>query len=190
LLIRLPEQLIEHQKVCCPRCGGELFTVRKDPLDKTIAYTLSALVLLVISISFPFMAISSNGAGNSIALLQAPLVLAEDGYSMLAFIVLAGVILLPGIYLILLLTMLIPLYLGSAEAASLFCAKAISSLIPWAMADVFVLGVLVALIKLMHMVDIVLGPAFWAYLAFAFLFLIVTNICSKRQLWFWVAHGK
>lgn len=136
------------------------------------------------------MSISSNGVGNSIALLQAPLILAEDGYGMLSFIVLAGVILLPGVYLLLIVAMLVPLYLGKAEAGSLFCAKAISSLIPWAMADVFVLGVLVALIKLMHMADIVVGPAFWAYLAFALLFLNVTNICNKRQLWFWVAHGR
>ncbi len=190
LLIRLPEHLAEHQKVCCPRCGNEQFTVRRDPLDKTIALALSALVLLFISVSFPFMSISSSGVGNSISLMQAPIVLMEDGYSMLALIVLAGVIVLPCVYLLCLLAMLVPLYIGKVDAGSLFCAKAISSLIPWAMADVFVLGVLVALIKLIHMADIVVGPAFWSYIAFTVLFIMVTNIVSKRQLWFWVSHGK
>lgn len=147
-------------------------------------------MLLAISISFPFLTISNSGVNNTISLLQAPLFLIEDGYSMIGLIVLACVILLPGIYLLSLLAMLIPLYVGGRNLASVFYAKVVSAMIPWIMVDVFVLGVLIALIKLMHMVDIVLDVAFWSYIAFTLVFLTVTNIVSKRQLWYWVAYGK
>lgn len=190
LLIRLPDELLLYQRVCCPRCRSEQFVVRKDPLDKTIAITLSALVLLGISISFPFLSMETRGIENTISLLQSPLSLYQEGYSMIALIVLACVIVLPAIYLLCLLAMLVPVYLFSRQQASVFYAKIVCALLPWIMVDVFVIGVLVALIKLIDQADIVLDIAFWSYIGFTVLFIMITNIVSKRQLWYWVAYGK
>lgn len=190
LMIRLPDDLQLYQKVCCPRCLSEQFVVRKDPLDKTIAVTLTALALLGISISFPFLTMETAGAENTISLLQSPIALYHEGYSMIALIVLACVIVLPAIYLCSLLAMLIPVYVLGKNQASVFYAKLVSALLPWIMVDVFVIGVLVALLKLMDTADIVLDIAFWSYIAFTVMFITVTNIVSKRQLWYWVANGK
>lgn len=190
LLIGLPDNLQTNQKVCCPRCLSEQFVLRKDPLDKTIATTLSALILLAISISFPFLSIESRGVENTISLLQSPIQLYYQGYSMIALIVLACVIVLPAIYLLCLLALLLPIFLFNNHCAALFYASMISALLPWIMVDVFVIGVLIALIKLMDDVDIVLDLAFWSYIGFTIMFIIVTTIVSKRQLWQWVQHGK
>ncbi|MFC4701935.1 paraquat-inducible protein A [Glaciecola siphonariae] len=190
LLIEIPEKLENFQHLACPRCGETQFSVQKSPIDKTLALSLSALMFLIISVSFPFMTISSKGVVNTISLLQAPNVLLEDGYSFMAFIVIACVIVLPGMYLICLVAMLAPLLKEQSSKASMLCAKIISTLVPWMMADVFVLGVLVALIKLMHMVDILLGVAFWSYIGFTVLLLNLSSIVTKRQLWYWVTNGR
>ncbi|WP_371196320.1 paraquat-inducible protein A [Glaciecola sp. SC05] len=190
LLIRLPDELEVYQKVCCPRCFSEQFVIRKNPLDKTIAIALCALVLLGLSISFPFLSIETAGSINTISLLQSPLALYDEGYSMIALLVLACVILLPAIYLLSLLAMLFPVYVFGKNQASVFYAKIVTALLPWIMADVFVIGVLVALIKLMDTAEIVLDIAFWSYIAFTVMFIIITNIVSKRQLWYWVENGK
>lgn len=190
LLIYIPDELALYQKVCCPRCSSVQFVVRKDPVDKTIAIALCALILLGISVSFPFLTIESNGIENTISLLQSPLALYDEGYGMIAMIVLACVIVLPALYLFGLLAMLFPLFLFDKNYASVFYAKIVNALLPWIMADVFVIGVLVALIKLVDTAEIVLDIAFWAYIAFTITFIAITNIVSKRQLWYWVVNGK
>nr|WP_136250232.1 paraquat-inducible protein A [Ningiella ruwaisensis] len=189
LLIHLPERLDVYTQVCCPRCSAKQFTVRKSPIDKTLAYALTALVLLSIAVSFPFLRIEASGIENSISLVQSPLTLFNEGYGMIATIVMLCVIALPAAYLLCLLLLLIPLFRGKSARASLVYAKLIDGMLPWIMVDVFVIGVLVALIKLIETADIILGTAFWAYIAFAAVFIGINTIVSKRQLWFWVVNA-
>jgi paraquat-inducible protein A len=59
-------------------------------------------------------------------------------------------------------------------------------LLPWAMSEVFLMGVLVALIKIAAMAKIVLGMAFWAYIFFAVMFLRLVSIADTHRLWGWV----
>jgi paraquat-inducible protein A len=54
---------------------------------------------------------------------------------------------------------------------------------PWAMMEVFLLGVLVAMVKLSSMAEIVVGPALYA---FGFLVLVLAGITASldpRTVW-------
>jgi paraquat-inducible protein A len=109
---------------------------------------------------------------------------------MISFVVLAGVIALPAVFLICIMLMLAPLAVGMRERAAIFYAKVLDALLPWIMADVFVIAILVAIFKLMDMAEIILDISFWAYLGFSLSLILLTNIVSKRQLWLWVKQGR
>jgi paraquat-inducible protein A len=145
---------------------------------------------MVLAVSFPFLAIETQGLSHSISLMESPLALYEQGYGMIGFIVLACVIVLPSLFLLNLLAMMLPLLIFGNNRLSILHAKVIDALRPWIMADVFVLAVLVALIKLIESANVILGAAFWAYIAFSIAFVMTTTIVTKRQLWYWVEHGK
>ena len=189
LLFLTPEDIAPKQFVCCPRCHTEQFESRKDPLDKTIAITLSAMMLLIVSVSFPFLSIEANGAENTITLLATPFALFEQGYYFIGIIVLCGVVVMPALYMLCTLALLLPLYLVGHDWLAPVFAKAISAMRPWVMVDVFVVSVLVSLVKIVKDANVILGLAFWSYIVFSILFILVTIIASKRQVWYWVAHG-
>ncbi|WP_395340769.1 paraquat-inducible protein A [Ningiella sp. W23] len=189
-LIALPSQLNINEKLCCPQCGTTQFVGRRYPIDMTVAYALCALICLGLAVSFPFLSMERSGASNTIILLQTPMVLVEDGYYLIATLVFAGVIVLPGIFLTGLLMMLFPMMFSADKTGTVFFAKLLGALQPWIMADVFVIAMLVALFKLIEMAELVLGISFWSYIAFTILLSIISNIVSKRQLWFWVRMNK
>ena len=60
--------------------------------------------------------------------------------------------------------------------------RAIQSVRPWGMIEVFLLGVLVAIVKLSSMATVVAGPALWAFVA---LTVLLTAVLSFNPNAFW-----
>lgn len=190
LLITLPEVLENNQSLTCPRCKSKQFTHYPNALEHVIAFSLSALIFLVIANSFPFLSFASQGQTRTITIFEASYQLYEQGFIMLSALVYCFVILLPCLYLVFVLALLVPLKLNLSPFAPIFLGRAISAVLPWTMAEVFIVGVLIALIKVIEMADIVLGVSFWAYLGFVLFFTAGANITSKHQLWQWIRHAK
>jgi len=60
--------------------------------------------------------------------------------------------------------------------------RAMQSLRPWGMIEVFLLGVLVAIVKLSSMARVLPGPALWAFVA---LTVLLTAVLSFDPRGFW-----
>ena len=54
---------------------------------------------------------------------------------------------------------------------------------PWGMVEVMMLGVLVALVKLAHLAEIVLGVALWSLAALVILLAAAAAAFEPRDLW-------
>jgi paraquat-inducible protein A len=54
---------------------------------------------------------------------------------------------------------------------------------PWLMVDVFLIGVLISLVKLMGMADIKMGLSFWAFVGYTLL--LIKMISSLDRMWLW-----
>ena len=47
---------LEHNsRADCPRCGHYLTRVQHDAMNRVLAYTIAALILLALACSFPFL---------------------------------------------------------------------------------------------------------------------------------------
>jgi paraquat-inducible protein A len=190
LLITLPNKLEDNQSLLCPRCKHVQWTKHKNPIDKTLAISLTALMLLIIANAFPFLSFEAQGQARSITLIQASNELAAQGFYLLAFLVYVFVLLFPAIYLACLLALALPIKLGIPAPMGIMLGRTLSYLLPWIMTEVFIVGVLVALIKIIELADIVFGIAFWAYIVFVICFLTCSNVANKHQIWSWISHGK
>ena len=60
--------------------------------------------------------------------------------------------------------------------------RLLQSLRPWGMVEVFLLGVLVAVIKLSGIATVVAGPALWAFVGLTVLLTVVVSF-DPRALW-------
>ena len=109
-------------------------------------------------------------------------ILVEKDYALLALVQAIAVLILPAFVLLSLLYLLVPLSLGLRPIKAEWIIKTLFKLLPWTMAEIFLIGVLVSLIKIISMADIGLGLSFYAYILFSISMTITLLYVDKYQL--------
>lgn len=179
--VRLP-RLHNKQKALCPRCGFRLTQFHQQAEQRIIALGLAALLFLIFSIPFEFLGFSANGQTQTIDIPASILILVEQDYLTLAIIQLLAIVILPMIILLGLLYLLVPLQFGHQPKHGKTVLKVIYWVLPWSMAEIFLVGVLVSLIKISSMADIEVGMSFYAYIAFTLCMTATVLHMDKHQL--------
>ena len=106
-----------------------------------------------------------------------------EGMWGLAIAVFFTAILAPGLRIALLLYLLLPLRLGYAPPLFTRVFRWDLRLVPWEMMDVFMLGILVAVVKLADMATIVPGTSLWAFVMLIFLLAAAQAFLDPREVW-------
>ena len=171
------------QKANCSRCGDVLTRVRDDNLERVQAFTISGLVCLVISCSFPFLSFKSKGLESVMTLPQTAWKMYEQGMPEIGLVVAAFILIIPAAVMLLVLVLTTCMAMQQYFAWMTPLAHAIFKLRSWAMVDVFFIGVLVSLIKIAHMATVVIGISFWGYAAFSLFFVLTIANMDTLQYW-------
>jgi paraquat-inducible protein A len=162
----------------CPRCGGLLKRGRRNSVERTLAFTLAGLVLFALANVYPFMTFQLEGREQDSNLVSGAIVLWEEGLQELGALVFLTSIGFPALEILGLLYVLLPLHLGRRPARHFGRVfRTILAIGPWGMLEVYMLGVLVAIVKLSEMATITPGVAFWSFCA-----LIVTTTAARGTL--------
>jgi paraquat-inducible protein A len=119
---------------------------RSKSTQRTLAYTLSALILYIPALLFPFMTMEINGIKTSSTIWQGIVTLSHSGSYFVAGIVLLASIVIP----ILKLSILFYLSLTQNKHARIKLAlyRFVENIGRWSMLDIFLLAVMVAIIKI------------------------------------------
>ncbi|MCV6590597.1 MAG: paraquat-inducible protein A [Marinobacterium sp.] len=182
LLIRLP-QLTPGEKALCPRCGHMIeHNITHGPA-LSLSFAISALIFMVLSLQFPFLAFEAQGQTQQMTLLQSATELAALNYLPLALLLVLFILPLPTLVLTLLCLALTKQMLGVATHWQKRYLQWLTMLEPWCMVEVFLIGILVSLIKISAMADIILGISFWAYVFFTLCMTASLACLDKRQFW-------
>lgn len=182
-LIQEVTELQPGFKAHCSRCGHLLTAKTEHALDKAAAFAASALLFLLLSLPFPFMAFQSQGREQEISLLQSAYDLFDLGFPFLALILSLFILLIPALMLSAYLAVLLPLKTGRCYPWMYTITRGLFTLHPWGMAEVFLIGVLVSLVKIAGMADLVIGMSFWAYVLFSICLTATITSMDKLQLW-------
>lgn len=185
-LMALPPLHAGEQAVC-PRCRHPQVRRHRYPAQRSLALSLAALTALALAVAFPFLGFSVSGVGNRIELTQTAAQLIGHAAPLVAIAVLLTILVLPALYLAGVVWLQAGLLRGSPLPASRGIARTLAHLEPWMMADVFLIGTLVSLIKIAGLAQVELGPSFWAFGAFALLLLATSQSVDRDWLWFALA---
>lgn len=188
MLVEVPV-LASGRKAQCPRCGSVLAAQYENAFDRILAFSLSALIFLISANSFSFLSLSVQGQERTITLLQSIQLLAGEGESLLALTLGLAVILLPALMLVGIFYMLMVIKYGVMTSKNRALLRFILMIPPWGMGEIFIVGVLISLIKIISLADVELGLSFWAYILFS-VFMTATLLHIDRvQIWSWVERG-
>lgn len=161
LLNQLPDKVTAT--LLCARCGAVLHSYRPNSLDRSLSLTLTALALFIVALSFPFLAMQSGAFVQETRLLTGIHELWLQELYGLAILVLLTCVLIPLGQIAGLLYLLVPLkwHLPAPHAIRVF--RLLRHVAPWGMLEIFMLGILVALVKLGRMATIVPGVSIFAF---------------------------
>ncbi len=167
----------------CVRCGCVLHRHRPDSLNRTLALTIAGLVLFAVANSFPFLSFEMQGQATETTLFTGVKDLYAQGKWEIAAVVAFTAVLAPGMQLLLLITILVPLTQDRMPRwlPSLF--RMVRTLAPWGMMDVFLVGILVSVVKLAEMATIVPGTSLFAFVALIFVLAAAQAALDPDLVW-------
>jgi len=182
-LVQREPRIAATGTVTCRRCGATLYRRVPRMLDATLAMMLAAAVLFSIANAYPVMSLDLQGKHTSETLFGMSQALNQAGMTSVAVLVFVTVVLMPALEIAAMLYMVLPLRLGIVPKALGPVSRALSTVRPWGMVEVFVLGALVSIGRLRHLADLELHAAFWAIGAVMFVFAVTDSIFDERALW-------
>jgi paraquat-inducible protein A len=174
------------QRTRCVRCRAPLQRPETVNIDTAIALTATALVLFFLSNAYPLVAIHSNGETRSATLSGAALALYAQGHAGLALLVFTTTVVSPFLQIAGLLYILIPLRNRRQAPGRNAIFRLLTQLRPWTFVEVFMLGVLVALVRLSAFTLVVPGVALWSCGLLMLTLAALTSRTSAAQFWRWV----
>ncbi|HYP68355.1 MAG TPA: paraquat-inducible protein A [Thiobacillaceae bacterium] len=169
----------------CVRCGSELRERKVNSIERTLAFTLAALILYLPANIFPILRMVWYGAYSENTVWQGCVRLWEDREWLVAGVVFLASIVIPLFKLIGLLFLVASKRFGPGhwQQQRLRIYRLLDVIGPWAMLDVFLLSILVALVKLGQLVTILPGPGLLAFTAVVVLTILATASFDPRLIW-------
>jgi paraquat-inducible protein A len=167
----------------CRRCGAELYRNPKDSLNRSLAFTAGAAILLLIANLHPIMGLEVGGQVTEATLFQAVRSLDQQDMRIIGALVFATTILVPGLEMGAMLYMLVPLRFGRVPPGLPTLLRLVQIIRPWGMVEVFMLGVLVAMVKLAHLAHVIPGIALWSFGGVMLAFAGSAASFHARDLW-------
>jgi paraquat-inducible protein A len=146
--------------------------------EQLLPLVLAALVTFAIANGFPIVDLQLQGASNSASLFGSILALWADGRQAVAILVFATTLLFPFVDLLAMAALLLLSKRGRPAPLWRF----VQAFRPWGMIEVFMLGVLVALVKLSHLATVLPGVALWAFAVLTVLMAVILSF-DPRSLW-------
>lgn len=190
-LIACPEcDLLQHEvnlpargAALCRRCGAELYHNSPNGLDRTLAFTLCGMILYCLANLLPLIEIELRGNYSTTTLFGAVQALYNQKLEPVAALVFVTTILVPGLELICMLYILLPLRIGVVARGFPLVFRLIQVLHPWGMVEVFMLGVLVSVVRLWSFATVVPGIALWSFAGLMLMFAAVAQTFNPRDVW-------
>lgn len=170
-------------KAFCSRCGNVLYRSQLDGLRRSLVFSLTAAVLFLISNSFPIVTIDSQGLTNSATLLDAADRLLHDGISSIAALVFATTFLMPALEIMALIYLLLPIHFGRLPPGLPLAFRLVHLVKPWAMIEVFMLGLLVTISKLNALASVVPDIGLISFILLMFAVTAASANFDARNFW-------
>ena len=147
LMLRMPA-LSPGARARCPRCDDVIATQPSDSLEPALALTIAATITLVVANTAPLMELSAAGRHAGTSIMGGAYEMWLHGYEVTAVVVAFCSVIAPAVYIALILTILLALRLSPTPNWVGRIMSWVNVTLPWSMAEVMLLGVLVALIKI------------------------------------------
>ncbi len=169
----------------CPRCGTHLHLRKPDSIQRTIALMVAATALYIPANVLPIMTVVELGDVTENTIFSGMMTFWRQGAYPIAIVIFTASILIP-LLKIIALTWLCLAAKGKLHPSPTMLGKVYwftELLGRWSMIDIFVVGILVALVQLGNYMTITPGPGALAFAGVVVLTMFAAMSFEPRLLW-------
>jgi len=167
----------------CVRCKSRLFRNPRGGIDKPLAFLIASMVMFVIANFMPIMTLTIVGVKLTTTITGAAYIFYQQGSPELAAIVWLPSVFIPGVIISGLFYVLFSIRFQMNWRYTKPILVLIGRLLPWGMMDVFMLGILVSIVKLVGLADVVLGAGFYAFALLVVMYAGTIASLETHTLW-------
>jgi paraquat-inducible protein A len=179
------------ERAVCAQCHTVLIAPRARAGMTIIMLAMTAVILVLGALTFPFLRIDAGGFHNDATLLDAALSFAGGPLFLVSFAVTFLIVVVPVTRAGLILYVLVPIVFDRPPPAAARPAFAMAErLRPWSMAEIFALGCAVSLVKVADLAHISFGPAFWMFAALVIVSVVQDNLMCRWSVWQAIEQGQ
>ncbi len=182
-LIQAIPELPLNAEANCVRCDGTLRRTRSHGLKRCLALTLTSLVIYLVAMTSPFLFVDILGQQRQTTVLSLPGALWVDGTWELACIVTITAIMAPLAKISVMLTVMLGLRTANPPRWLPQLFKLYRVIGPWAMVEVFLLGVFVAFTRLGAIATVETGAALYAVAALMMTMVTADYLLDSDDVW-------
>lgn len=173
-----------RERAVCTRCHHVLITPRTGAVLHVTSLSITVLILLKGAIFLPFLEIKAAGFHNASSVFDAALAFHGPLLVATSVLVLLGIVGIPLIRVLLTLYVTLPLLMNRPALPHAARAFRLSEeLRPWAMAEIFIIGVGVALVKVAGLARVEFGPAFFMFVLFVVVAVLQDGFMCRWTIW-------
>jgi len=173
-----------HAKVCGV-CGSRLHGAANHSIQETWAWLITSIVLYIPANFLPIMHTTFLGRDSVNTILGGVVTLWEHGSYPIALVIFVASVLVPIGKIFVLIWLSISVQLGSARAMEQKTRlyRVTEFVGRWSMVDVFVVGILVALVQLGNIMTILPGTAAFAFAGMVATTMLAAIAFDPRLIW-------
>ena len=171
------------EKAHCPRCGLLLSRPRKQSVERTFILSITGFILFFPANLLPMVGITLLGNANTGELYSGVIALFNGKMEAVAIVVFLASILFPLAYISLALLISGHLYFNHPNRYLVRWMRWMHRLDEWVMLEVYLLGIIVACVKLMAIAPLKFGWGLYAFIALIVITTLLTNGLDSELFW-------
>lgn len=180
----LPQiRLTYGQKARCPRCKCVLLESKKNSVERTFAVSLAGLIAFIPATTYPLLGLQAAGLENEASLLQCVSAILDDGLFFAALLIFLFCILVPFVRLFLICYLTLQIIRKRYNPFDVDLFRLFHEIEEWGMLEVFLLGLVVSLYKILGVADAVFGFGLFAFVLLLLSATLVTFFLDEQLLW-------
>jgi len=182
-LLQWPPAHTERCVTLCARCRAILRKPGHPAHEGLLALALAAIIMLILANAYPLATLDVQAQSVETTLHGMISLLWADDIRLLAAVVAFTIVIAPFLELLAVIYVLAPLHFHVRPRFARAAMRFLHAIEEWNMTEVFVLGALVALVKLDDYAEVRYGIALWSLGVVMILLLAIGAIFNEQETW-------
>lgn len=171
------------QKSICPRCGCVQSKHKKNSVTRSLSLGISGLILYLPAIFLPLMTFNKLGISDTGNVFDTIIDFFANDYFLVALMVLFSAVIFPLVKLSLLVIVSFSITMKKFPKILPKLFRVYNHLEDWAMAEVYLLGIMITIIKMHHSTNIDFNIGFFCFMGLVILTMASSVTVNKDRFW-------